>query len=119
MFFKILIQLIIFNKLLLVNFIKKFQQLAGLLIARQVIGNFRESAWPYLMEQWRLAKLSFKIWGALSPTAEKSETKFDDTTSEKPTTPLRSIGQAELESSLYKVRMMSIVYNIFLNISTY
>ncbi|XP_026468140.1 anoctamin-8 [Ctenocephalides felis] len=78
------------------------EQLAGLLIARQVIGNFRESAWPYLMEQWRLAKLSFKIWGALSPTAEKSETKFDDTTSEKPTTPLRSIGQAELESSLYK-----------------
>lgn len=77
--------------------------MAGLLIARQVIGNFRESAWPYLMEQWRLAKLSFKIWGALSPTAEKPETKFEDTNTEKPATPLRSIGQAELESSLYKV----------------
>lgn len=44
------------------------EQLAGLLISRQIIGNLRESAWPYFMEQWKLANLSFNKWGALSPT---------------------------------------------------
>ncbi|XP_055634657.1 anoctamin-8 isoform X3 [Toxorhynchites rutilus septentrionalis] len=85
------------------------EQLAGLLISRQIIGNLRESAWPYLVEQWKLAKLSFKMWGALSPTQElppptdskqvgDSKRSSDCTTS----TPKRSIGQAEIESSLYK-----------------
>ncbi|XP_055550032.1 anoctamin-8 isoform X2 [Wyeomyia smithii] len=86
------------------------EQLAGLLISRQIIGNLRESAWPYLVEQWKLAKLSFKMWGALSPTQEAppptdasklvgdSKSSSDCTTS----TPKRSIGQAEIESSLYK-----------------
>lgn len=88
--------------------------MAGLLISRQIIGNFRESAWPYLFEQWRLAKLSFKMWGALSPTQEKltesqtissqSTAKQNDSSdpSEIPSTPKRSIGQAEIESALYK-----------------
>ncbi|XP_065084243.1 anoctamin-8 isoform X2 [Ochlerotatus camptorhynchus] len=85
------------------------EQLAGLLISRQIIGNLRESAWPYLVEQWKLAKLSFKMWGALSPTQEvppsseskqlgDSKSSSDCTTS----TPKRSINQAEIESSLYK-----------------
>lgn len=89
------------------------KQLAGLLISRQIIGNLRESAWPYLFEQWRLAKLSFKMWGALSPTQERaplippdkaSTTKSSDSSepSELPSTPKRSIGQAEIESALYK-----------------
>lgn len=39
------------------------EQLAGLLISRQIIGNLRESAIPYFMEQLKLAKLSFSIWG--------------------------------------------------------
>lgn len=47
------------------------EQLAGLLISRQIIGNLRESAIPYFMEQLKLAKLSFSMWGALSPTQEK------------------------------------------------
>lgn len=46
------------------------EQLAGLLISRQIIGNLRESAFPYVMEQLKLANLSFKMWGALSPTKE-------------------------------------------------
>lgn len=46
------------------------EQLAGLLISRQIIGNLRESAFPYFMEQLKLAKLSFNLWGALSPTQE-------------------------------------------------
>lgn len=47
------------------------EQLAGLLISRQIIGNIRESAYPYFMEQLKLAKLSFSMWGALSPTQEE------------------------------------------------
>uniref|UniRef100_A0A182Y697 Anoctamin n=1 Tax=Anopheles stephensi TaxID=30069 RepID=A0A182Y697_ANOST len=115
------------------------EQLAGLLISRQIIGNLRESAWPYLVEQWRLAKLSFKMWGALSPTQElppniasssstttitstassalsapssimggagdgkqPDEGKSPSEYSSSSTTPKRSIGQAEIESSLYK-----------------
>lgn len=104
------------------------QQLAGLLISRQIIGNLRESAWPYIMEQWRLATMSFKMWGALTPTANVamdfpkssvdslvSDTKKNDdahhenvqqqqehATAMAPT-PKRSIGQAELESAYYKV----------------
>ncbi|XP_050083686.1 anoctamin-8 isoform X4 [Anopheles aquasalis] len=108
------------------------EQLAGLLISRQIIGNLRESAWPYLVEQWRLAKLSFKMWGALSPTQELPPTSISsaaagssattagaaapDSDSKQPgeghrspsessattATPKRSIGQAEIESSLYK-----------------
>lgn len=99
------------------------QQLAGLLISRQIIGNLRESAWPYMVEQWRLATLSFKMWGALSPTqshaasiattqapplppSDDSNNKRDDSPfqsgSAEFVTSKRSIGQAEIESSLYK-----------------
>ncbi|CAG9798588.1 unnamed protein product [Chironomus riparius] len=99
------------------------EQLAGLLISRQIIGNLRESALPYIMEQWQLATLSFKLWGALSPTKEhptapelsssisSDPKKNDDADIEKkeieqhelPTiSAKRSIGQAEIESSYYK-----------------
>lgn len=47
------------------------EQLAGLLISRQIIGNLRESAVPFLMEQLKLAQLSFSMWGSLSPSNEK------------------------------------------------
>lgn len=46
------------------------EQLAGLLISRQIIGNIRESAFPFFMEQLKLAQISFSMWGALSPTRE-------------------------------------------------
>lgn len=91
------------------------EQLAGLLISRQIIGNLRESAYPYFMEQWRLANLSYVLWGALSPTQEKLpeppiETKEKRKNSNETPTPSvefpnsnkRNIGQAEIESSLYK-----------------
>ncbi|XP_059220443.1 anoctamin-8 isoform X8 [Stomoxys calcitrans] len=54
------------------------EQLAGLLISRQIIGNLRESAIPYVAEQVRLAKLSFNMWGALSPTQDNNRS-FADT----------------------------------------
>ncbi|XP_046811652.1 mucin-4 [Lucilia cuprina] len=129
------------------------EQLAGLLISRQIIGNLRESAIPYFLEQWKLAKLSFNMWGALSPTQDINRTfagtltssaasaatagsttastdtektkqpsetstpqsgtpskqlpkKSLDTGCSTPTTTTasakRNIGQAEIESSLYK-----------------
>lgn len=67
------------------------------------------------MEQWRLANLSYVLWGALSPTQEKLpeppiETKEKRKNSNETPTPSvefpnsnkRNIGQAEIESSLYK-----------------
>ncbi|XP_044251021.1 anoctamin-8 isoform X5 [Drosophila takahashii] len=95
------------------------EQLAGLLISRQIIGNLRESAIPYFVEQWKLAKLSFNMWGALSPTqnvtrslAEELATAEAELKAETAGTPIkthqpessskRNIGQAEIESSLYK-----------------
>ncbi|CAK9803259.1 Ano8 [Anthophora plagiata] len=90
------------------------EQLAALLIARQVIGNLKESAVPYLIEQLRLARLSFELFGALSPSEARpppgeenenqneSEDKSERTESGKTKQP-RNVSQAELESSLYRV----------------
>ncbi|CAK9829082.1 Ano8 [Anthophora retusa] len=89
------------------------EQLAALLIARQVIGNLKESAVPYLIEQLRLARLSFELFGALSPSEDRpppgeenenqneSEDKSERTESGKTKQP-RNVSQAELESSLYR-----------------
>ncbi|XP_034178236.1 anoctamin 8 white walker isoform X5 [Osmia lignaria lignaria] len=91
------------------------EQLAALLIARQVIGNLKESAVPYLIEQLRLARLSFELFGALSPSEARSppgeenadenqkdaEDKSERSESGKSTQP-RNVSQAELESSLYR-----------------
>lgn len=54
------------------------EQLAGLLISRQIIGNLRESVFPYFMEQLKLAKISFIMWGAMSPTQETNQSIADD-----------------------------------------
>ncbi|XP_016840084.1 anoctamin-8 isoform X4 [Nasonia vitripennis] len=91
------------------------EQLAALLIARQVIGNLKESAVPYLIEQLRLARLSFELFGALSPSEARSppgevpseekeaaETNNEEDKEHKAKQP-RNVSQAELESSLYRV----------------
>ncbi|XP_020291493.1 anoctamin-8 isoform X2 [Pseudomyrmex gracilis] len=99
------------------------EQLAALLIARQVIGNLKESAVPYVIEQLRLARLSFELFGALSPSearqppgqeaeenaqkngkdGEDTERKEEQRPDSGKTKPPRSVSQAELESSLYRV----------------
>lgn len=63
------------------------------------------------MEQWRMATLSFQLWGALSPAKESvstvgfaKKTDADPEKSDRTPTPKRSIGQAEIESAYYKVR---------------
>lgn len=98
--------------------------MAALLIARQVISNLKESAVPYLIEQLRLARLSFEMFGALSPSEARSppedaakntedapdtdkvkdkDKEDKDKKEDKAKQQTRSISQAELESSLYRV----------------
>lgn len=79
-----------------------------------MIGNLKESAVPYLIEQLRLARLSFELFGALSPSEarpppgeERENQKEVDDKGEcsdggKSKQP-RNVSQAELESSLYRV----------------
>ncbi|CAH1111241.1 unnamed protein product [Psylliodes chrysocephalus] len=89
------------------------EQLAALLIARQVIGNLKESAVPYMLEHMRLAKMSFDMWGALSPLNSKSPPGTEETPTENEENETkddnaeqlntkRTMSQAELESTLYK-----------------
>ncbi|XP_076622385.1 anoctamin 8 white walker isoform X3 [Colletes latitarsis] len=91
------------------------EQLAALLIARQVIDNLKESAVPYLIKQLHLARLSFKLFGALSPSEarpppgeENAENRKETDDKGERTDPgkgkqPRNVSQAELESSLYRV----------------
>ncbi|KAJ0171896.1 hypothetical protein K1T71_012659 [Dendrolimus kikuchii] len=106
------------------------EQLAVLLITRQVIGNLKESALPYLIENLRLAKICVDVFGAMSPTKAPTSSElhelFDkktDSTRGSPVTTLlngsaekekddrrdsetfvgqKVIHQAELESQLFK-----------------
>ena len=52
--------------------------LATLLITRQVVGNVKESLIPYAKKQYNMAKLSFDLYGAVSPTSEAAEEKTGD-----------------------------------------
>ncbi|XP_050715998.1 anoctamin-8-like isoform X3 [Eriocheir sinensis] len=52
------------------------EQLAALLLTRQVVGNIKESCIPYLLEQFKLAKLSFDLYGALSPSEENKQQEW-------------------------------------------
>ena len=54
--------------------------LAALLITRQVVGNIKESLIPYAKKQLKLAKMSFDLFGALSPTSSDPGTIGDAAT---------------------------------------
>jgi anoctamin-8 len=103
-----------------------------------VIGNIKESALPYFLEQLRLAKLSFDMFGALSPSDEAkkdlgeaesgdSKTEEEDSSKEEAAKDVgeleasvqpdkdadkkaRNLSQAELEGALFKVRFFLIKY---------
>jgi hypothetical protein len=49
------------------------QLLAALLITRQVMGNLKESLLPYAKKQLKLAKMSFDLFGALSPSTDRGK----------------------------------------------
>ncbi|XP_069356059.1 anoctamin-10-like isoform X4 [Maniola hyperantus] len=103
------------------------EQLAVLLITRQIIRNVKESALPYLIENLRLAKICFDVFGAISPskvpTAAQLSDGFEKKTSSSGDPPemlinggtekddrrnsdslvgQKVIHQAELESQLFK-----------------
>lgn len=95
-----------------------------------MIGNLKESAVPYVLEHLRLAKMSFDLWGALSPTVDDKralpgaeedavaaahvEQEKKKATDEKKcggqASAKRSMSQAELESSLYKVMIANLTH---------
>merc|ERR1719282_944383 len=59
--------------------IEKLKELlAALLITRQVVGNVKESLIPYAKKQLKLAKMSFDLFGALSPTTSEPDTSVSD-----------------------------------------
>lgn len=82
-----------------------------------MIGNLKESAVPYLIEQLRLARLSFELFGALSPSEarpapgqeneaaqrEKDNEEKEERSTDSGKSKQRNVSQAELESSLYRV----------------
>ena len=43
------------------------------MITRQVVGNLKESLLPYAKKQLKLAKMSFDLFGALSPSSSCSQ----------------------------------------------
>ena len=78
--------------------------LAALLITRQVMGNIKESIIPYFKKEMKLAKLSFDLYGALSPTTEDKkledqEEKENLSSSSPKIKKDRILSQVELESS--------------------
>lgn len=54
--------------------------------------NIKESALPYLLEQIRFAKISFDLFGALTPSDEPAKCNGE-----------RIVSQSELECSMFKV----------------
>ena len=52
-----------------------FQQLATLMITRQVIGNIREALVPYVLWKMKLMKVGYNITGHMSPDTLKKEIK--------------------------------------------
>jgi anoctamin-8 len=53
------------------------QLLAALLITRQVMGNLKESLLPYAKKQLKLAKMSFDLFGALSPSTDRGKVETE------------------------------------------
>lgn len=51
------------------------EQLAALLVTKQLTGNFKESVLPYLQKRLQLAKLSFKLFGTLAPSGAEQDEK--------------------------------------------
>ena len=95
--------------------------LAALLITRQVMGNIKESIIPYFKKEMKLAKLSFDLYGALSPTTEDKkledqEEKENLSSSSPKIKKDRILSQVELESSAPDVSFFLLTssnYNLF------
>ena len=75
--------------------------MAALLITRQVMGNIKEAVIPYFKKEIKLAKMSFDLYGAVSPSEEIATNKKDDdaTIANNEVKKERIVTQVELESS--------------------
>ncbi|XP_047486839.1 anoctamin-8-like [Penaeus chinensis] len=75
------------------------EQLAALLLTRQVVGNIKESCIPYLLEQFKLAKLSFDLYGALSPSEESKEQDWPQENPPQPAGEQTQVGVSRYEGT--------------------
>ena len=78
------------------------------------MGNIKEALIPYFQKEFKLAMMSFDLYGAVTPSDETAKSKKDDDFNADQTTKLkkeRTVTQAELESSAPPV---SPVVNTFL-----
>ena len=66
------------------------------------MGNIKESLIPYFKKEMKLAKLSFDLYGAVSPTQHSKKQESADETKKKD----RILTQVELESSAPDVRFI-------------
>ena len=85
--------------------------MAALLITRQVMGNIKEAVIPYFKKEIKLAKMSFDLYGAVSPSEEIATNKKDDDAAtaniaadNNEVKKERIVTQVELESSAPPVR---------------
>jgi len=89
------------------------QQLAALLITRQVIGNFREAVLPYIIEKVKLMWIGVRIVESMSPdslqhemkqfaeqsadSAKKTDHSADDNSEAQQQVETRTVGSEEIE----------------------
>ena len=85
--------------------------MAALLITRQVMGNIKEAVIPYFKKEIKLAKMSFDLYGAVSPSEEIATNKKDDDAAtaadNNEVKKERIVTQVELESSAPPVSLFS------------
>lgn len=62
--------------------------------------NIKDSALSYFMEQLRFAKISFDMFGALTPSEEATKQNCE-----------RVVSQPELECSMFKVSLLIYLYH--------
>ena len=91
--------------------------MAALLITRQVMGNIKEAVIPYFKKEIKLAKMSFDLYGAVSPSEEIATNKKDDDAAtaniaadNNEVKKERIVTQVELESSAPPVRFFFVVF---------
>ena len=74
------------------------------------MGNIKEAVVPYFKKEFKLAKMSFDLYGAVSPTEECSKSKKDDDLKEPLIKKERTVTQVELESSTPPVSTVGKIY---------
>jgi len=73
-----------------------FQQLATLLITRQVVGNVKEAFVPYIMDKFRLLRICVRAVEAMSPdTLQRQMSEFDNLNEEGQDWQSKGVGTSE------------------------